>query len=118
MDSWWRKLLERLRGRVVLSDYYLGFVLLNLGDLFLTGVYFKLGGHEANRLADWILRTFGLRGLVVFKFALVTMVIAICEALFPRRPLLARVIILAGCAVYALVILLEIRGLVMAALGS
>ena len=111
MDAW-RRIVERLRRHVALADYYLAFVLLNVADLFFTGVYFRMGGHEANRFAAWIIALFGLRGLVVIKFLLATLVVGICETLHPRRPALARSLILLGCAVYALVVLLQVWGLV------
>lgn len=37
------------------------------------------GGEEANAIAAWILGRFGFGGLVVFKFAITTFVIGICE---------------------------------------
>ncbi len=109
----WQRWLERARGQVALSDYYLAFVLLNLGDLFMTGLYIRLGGHEANRLARWIWETFGARGFAIYKFALVGVVVAICEILYSRRPALARAVIVGGCVVFALVILIQVRGLVL-----
>ncbi|MDH7568282.1 MAG: DUF5658 family protein [Armatimonadota bacterium] len=113
--TWWLALWQRLRRNVALSDYYLAFVLLNLLDLVFTGAYLSLGGSEANAAAAWILRRFGLRGLALFKFALVTLVVGVCEAAYTRRPAVSRALILAGCAVYGVVVLLQIRGILLLA---
>jgi hypothetical protein len=42
-------------------------------------------GFEANALADWIIRRWDVPGMVVFKFALVVLVVGICELIGRRK---------------------------------
>jgi hypothetical protein len=92
---------------LVLGNEYLGFVLLSLFDLFLTGYIFKFGGIEANGLPAWILRNWHLVGFVIFKFSFVAFIIIICEVIAMFNLSKARLVILGGCAVYALVVVYE-----------
>jgi len=55
-------------------------------DILCTWVILAMGGSEVNRLADAVLGTFGFNGMVVYKFALVTLVIVLCEEVTRRRP--------------------------------
>lgn len=48
------------------------------------GVY-EQRGHEVNVLADWVIKLAGVPGMVVYKFALVALVIGICEIVGRRR---------------------------------
>jgi hypothetical protein len=61
------------------ENHYTWFVFVSALDIMLTWVILHAGGREANQLAASVLERFGLEGLVVFKFALVILVIAICE---------------------------------------
>lgn len=103
---------------VVLAQEYLGFLLLNLFDLFLTGYIFRdqrrameqhrAVGQEANGLANWILGHFGYAGFAVYKFLLVTVVVLACEGVAHKRPRLARAVVLVGCFLYVLVVIWEV----------
>ena len=64
---------------VLYENHYTWFVFVSALDVMLTWVILHAGGREANHLAAAVLDRFGLEGLVVFKFALVILVIAICE---------------------------------------
>lgn len=48
-------------------------------DIMLTGIVLFLGGSEVNWLADQVLKTYQMPGMVVFKFGLVIFVILMCE---------------------------------------
>ncbi len=48
-------------------------------DVMLTWIVLFLGGEEVNWLADRVIQTHGLRGMIVFKFGLVVFVILMCE---------------------------------------
>jgi hypothetical protein len=66
---------------VLYENHYTWFVFVSALDVMLTWVILHTGGREANQLAAMVLERFGLEGLVVFKFVLVILVIAICEIL-------------------------------------
>jgi len=73
-------------GRGVLyPNVYVWYVLLASLDVMLTAVIVAAGGHEMNSLADRVLGRWGLPGLVVFKFSLVLVVVAICEVVGRRN---------------------------------
>lgn len=97
-----------LKEPVRFPQEYLGFVLLNLFDLFLTGYIFRYQGIEANAVASGIISRFGYRGFVCYKFLLVTIVILACEGISRKNERLSKLIILFGSTVYALVVLYEI----------
>lgn len=59
--------------------YYLIFILLSSLDLIFTGTILAMGGVELNWLADQVISTGGVTGMVLFKFALVTLVIVMIE---------------------------------------
>ena len=73
-------------GRAVLyPNVYVWYVLLASLDVMLTTVILAAGGYEMNSLADRVLGRWGLPGLVVFKFSLVLLVVAICEVVGRRN---------------------------------
>jgi hypothetical protein len=69
---------------VLYENHYTWFVLVSALDVMLTWVVLHAGGREANALADAVLRNYGLGGMVAFKFALVALVIVICEVVGRR----------------------------------
>ena len=71
---------------VLYPNLYAWLVLLSALDVMLTWVILHLGGREANGAAAFIIGRFGLPGMVVFKFGLVAVVIALCEAVGKRSP--------------------------------
>ncbi len=73
------------RGAVLYPNVYVWYVLLASLDVMLTAVIVAAGGHEVNSLADRVLGRWGLPGLVVFKFSLVLLVVAICEVVGRRN---------------------------------
>jgi hypothetical protein len=97
-----------LRQNVKYAQEYLAFVLLNLFDLFLTGYIFRYEGMEANAAAQAIIERYGYLGFVVYKFALVTIVVLACEAIAKKNEQLAKIIIMFGCIVYTALVLYEI----------
>jgi hypothetical protein len=81
---------------VIFPNGYVWFVLISTLDIVLTFLVLHLGGREANHVANVILQRYGLRGLIAFKFALVTLVIVICEWVGRRREESARLLLSAG----------------------
>lgn len=92
---------------VLLAQEYLGFLLLNLFDLFLTGFIISHHGSEANNVAQWIWSIWGPRGFAIYKFLLVLIVILACEGISQKSIAKSRLIITAGCLVYLLVVFWE-----------
>jgi len=92
---------------VLLAQEYLGFLLLNIFDLFLTGYIFQHEGAEANKAAQAILTHFGPSGFAVYKFALVSVVVLACEGISLKSLRTSRAIVLGGCLLYLCVIAYE-----------
>lgn len=92
---------------VLLAQEYLAFMLLNLFDLFLTGWIFRHNGNEANGIAVYILRNFGLIGFVIYKFFLVVIVVLSCEGISVQSIRKSRIVITAGCLVYLFIVFWE-----------
>ena len=92
---------------VVLAQEYLGFLLLNLFDLFLTGYIFRHHGSEANGAAVWVMDRFGLRGFAIYKFLLVLVVVMACEGVSIQSVRKSRVIVTVGCLLYLAVVFWE-----------
>ena len=65
---------------------YVWFVFLSTMDVLMTFVVLWFGGREANGVADRVLQRFGIGGMAIFKFALVVVVIGICEVLGRSSP--------------------------------
>ena len=93
---------------VLLAQEYLGFLLLNMFDLFLTGYIFRNGGMEANGLAAWIHDHFGQAGFAYYKFGLVAIVVMACEGISLKNIRTSRIIVTAGCMVYLLIVFWEV----------
>jgi hypothetical protein len=98
-------------GTLLFPDRYVWLVLFSALDVFMTFVILSLGGLEANPVADWILQRFGIAGMTVFKFVLITVVILICEYVGRRDREAARRLTVYGLAltmmpvVFALILL-------------
>ncbi|HWP39344.1 MAG TPA: DUF5658 family protein [Tepidisphaeraceae bacterium] len=82
--------------QVLFPDGYVWFVFFSALDIMLTWVVLHAGGREANVLADRIIWRFGLPGLVAYKFALVVVVILICETVGRRKRETARKLLSVG----------------------
>ena len=93
---------------VLLAQEYLGFLLLNMFDLFLTGYLFNHGGMEANGLAKWIYANFHQQGFAFYKFGLVMVVVLACEGISLKDIRTSRIIVTAGCLVYLLIVFWEV----------
>lgn len=77
---------RRVFGRrpVLYPDIYVWFVFFAALDILLTyiilsPVIFEDRGREVNAVAEWIIKHYGLPGMVVYKFSLVMLIVCICE---------------------------------------
>lgn len=69
---------------------YTWFVFLSAVDLLLTWLILHAGGREVNAIADWVIHHYNVRGVIVFKFVVVVLVLCICEAVGRLRTDLGR----------------------------
>jgi hypothetical protein len=74
------------------------FLSLALLDAILTTLVLSRGGEELNSLARAILETSGLAGMVLFKLALVVLILVLIELIGRRRQSAARMIALLAIA--------------------
>lgn len=74
------------RRPALFPNHYCWYILACALDLMLTAtILIEFGGIEVNGVAHRIIESFGLGGLVAFKFATVLLVIAICEVIGRRQ---------------------------------
>ncbi len=71
-------------------NHYAWFVLASSLDILMTMIVLELGGSEVNPLADRVITAFGMRGVLVFKFAMMGLVILLCEIIGRQRDLWGR----------------------------
>jgi hypothetical protein len=76
-------------------------------DVMLTWVVLYYGGREANAIADAVIQHLGLPGIVLFKFALVLLVIIICEIVGRRRPRTGQKLAAAGIIITTVPVLIS-----------
>jgi hypothetical protein len=93
---------------VLLAQEYLGFLLLNMFDLFLTRYILRAGGLEANGPANWFWVHFGFLGFAMYKFGLVMIVVLACEGISLSNIRTSRLIVTMGCLVYLLIVFWEV----------
>ena len=65
-------------------DHYSWLVFVAALDAMLTYCVLRLGGREVNALANAVLQWAGWHGMVVYKFALIVLVIVLCEVIGRR----------------------------------
>jgi hypothetical protein len=73
-------------------------------DVLLTSVVLMLGGQELNGVANHVLQSSGLPGLVALKFAMISSVILMCEIVGRRRLELGSRVATFGVGVHAIVV--------------
>lgn len=104
---------KALHWEVRFPGLYLVFVALNLADLLITRIAVnQTGSDEANRLAKQVLVRFGFVGLLVYKVALTTLVIALTEVIARNKPRWGFRLIVFGCIAFGFVVLVHILNLV------
>lgn len=93
-----------LNRKLALEEESALFILVNFADVILTGLAFGYGAQEVNIFAKLILVRLGLTGLVVYKFALVTLVLLVCQYIHRTHPKTARAILIIGSAAYGVLV--------------
>lgn len=95
-----------LQWEIKFPRLYLLFIALNIMDLLVTvAVMNQAGMIEANPWARLILFHFGLRGFLLYKLALTTMVIVLAEIIARHRPRTAMALMVFGCTALGMVVL-------------
>lgn len=79
-------LRARKGGRPMLfPNAYVWLLLFSALDIMLTWVILHMEGREVNPIAERIIDDYGLNGMIVYKFALITLFIVICETVGKLR---------------------------------
>ena len=81
------------------------FILVSLLDLLSTAWLIRTGNfRESNRVAAAVLRIWGLRGLLIFKFAMVAGICVLVQVIARHRPTTARYLLLGATILVAAVV--------------
>jgi hypothetical protein len=95
-----RALVSFDRWHVLYPRTYVAYLALSVADVLITYMVLADGGREINLIANWFLERFDFAGMVLFKFALVGLVLANIEVVGRLRPgagrFLAVLIVLSG----------------------
>jgi len=67
------------RRGVLYPQPYLWYVFLSAMDVVFTTLILAAGGRELNAVAEWVLHRYGVRGMIVLKFIMLTVVVLVCE---------------------------------------
>jgi hypothetical protein len=81
------------------------FLLVNLADFVISAWLLHAGGfREANRLALWVLQNWGWRGLLAYKFGLVTVICLLAQVIARHRLETAQRLLSGATLLFALVL--------------
>ena len=69
---------------------YAWFVVVSALDIVFTWTVLLLGGKEVNAIADMVIAFAGAKGIIIYKFCLVVLVIVLCEVIGRRRNKVAK----------------------------
>ncbi len=81
---------NKLRSSVVFPRHYVWLLGLAAMDVLVTWLVLRFGGSELNALARFAIEKAGVSGLISIKAATIAMVLAICEYVGRRRPVMGR----------------------------
>ncbi|QNN21377.1 hypothetical protein HED60_03520 [Planctomycetales bacterium ZRK34] len=89
-------------GGVQFPNLYTWFVFLSALDVMFTWIVLHFGGAEVNHVANWLLRQWGLWGMIALKFSVVVVILILCEYMARRDRATARRIAIWGVVLNAL----------------
>lgn len=78
-------MVRPLRVRPLYPNVYIWYLYISALDVMFTAVLLNFGGREMNAIANWVLGRWDFAGLILFKFALVSFVICLCEIVGRKR---------------------------------
>ena len=87
---------------------YSWFVVVSVLDILFTWTVILLGGKEVNAIADMVISYAGGKGIIIYKFCLVVLVIVLCEVIGRRRDKIAKRLAEWSVAVTAIPVVLSI----------
>ena len=93
---------------------YKWFVFISAVDVVLTWFILLLGGTEVNVIADAVIGYAGLKGILIYKFCLVILVVVLCEVIGRRRPRVGRNLACVAVAITSIPVILSIAQLILA----
>jgi hypothetical protein len=64
---------------VLYPQPYLWYLFLSAMDVVFTTLILAAGGRELNMVAEWVLHRYGIRGMILLKFLMLTVVVLVCE---------------------------------------
>jgi len=100
--------LDLLGRPLAMKAESVAFVFLSLLDLVISVRYFHWegfwAGYEVNPLAAYVLRYYGIKGLVFYKAGLTACIVVACQVIWYTYPRLARGILLLGCLISSYVV--------------
>lgn len=108
---------RKQKSRLLFETEISWFVLAGAMDVFMTFIILRFSAEgrtqnlmvESNPLARWILGHWGLRGMVLFKVAMVVLVAGIAEFVGRSRPAVGRALLVGGTIVVATVVIYSMR---------
>lgn len=100
------------------QNEYVWLVFLSTLDIVLTAIILHFGGRETNQLADRVLYRFGIPGIVAYKFALIVLVVIICEVVGRHRPRTGRLLVRLGLGLSCVPIVVSLALLVNSVYGG
>ncbi|MGB4737889.1 MAG: DUF5658 family protein [Fuerstiella sp.] len=88
------------------------FILVGALDVFMTYLILRYSAEgrttntliEGNPIARWVLHTWGIRGMVIFKFTMIAVVAVIAEVVGHYRPLVGQGLLKLGTLVVGFVV--------------
>lgn len=82
------------------------YILVSALDLIFTIILLNRGGfRESNPIALYVLSIWGIKGMIVFKMLLVSMILIVTQIVVRQRPTTARMILYLGTFVVSLVLI-------------
>ena len=82
------------------------FLLVNLLDFLMTALVVQRHGfREANALPRAVLQLYGMRGLLIYKFLLVTVISLLCQVIAIHRPGTAKLLLNTATALLSLIVI-------------
>ncbi len=109
--------MKRGRRHLLFETEISWFVLVGALDVFLTYILLRASNEgfsrsiviEGNPIARWVLSRWGMNGMVLFKFAMIAVVVTIAEVVGRSRPNTARGLLWSGTAVVGAVVIYSAR---------
>lgn len=91
---------------------YAWFVVVSVLDILFTWTVLLLGGKEVNAIADMVINYAGGKGIIIYKFCLIVLVMVLCEIIGRRRDRIGKKLAEWSVALTAIPVVLSIYQLI------